>query len=123
MTVTGPEGLAWSCVRGRVRLGVMKRFFTKGWWLWNWLPLAVRCQTLCSILENKIAERLERTSGELLVQILCQSKFPREECTRKHPGRFLNISREGNYIVFGQLVPVPCHPQNDLLDNILRHII
>ena len=36
-TATGPEGTAWSCVRGGIR-GGRDRICTREWWAWNRLP-------------------------------------------------------------------------------------
>jgi len=40
VTATGPEGTAWSCVRGGA-VGVRDRVCTRGRWAWNGLPSAV----------------------------------------------------------------------------------
>ena len=46
VTARGPEGTAWSCVRGGATGGEGK-VCTRGWWAWNGLPRAMGTALSC----------------------------------------------------------------------------
>jgi len=109
MTVTGPEGTAWSCVRGGAGR-VSKRLCTRGWQAWNQLLRAVGtapvCQntrsigTMLSDMWSDFWEDLVRATswtllflGTLQLRVFCDSN----DQNGKHHVEALNVTKNQDF--------------------------